>query len=84
MSYWQVQASFSLNFPSLFSVMRDNSSIFFLVETLDDLTKGARHSGKFQTFDCSCAISPNLYFDRLLMLKEYKISAKKVQRSYVS
>ena len=43
-------------------------------------TKGAHQSAKFQTFDCSCKISPNLYFDRLLLLKVYKISAKKVQR----
>ena len=47
-------------------------------------TKGAHQSAKFQTFGCSGEISPNLYFDRLLLLKVYKISAKKVQRSYVS
>ena len=47
-------------------------------------TKEAYQSAKFQTFDCSGEISPNLYFDRLLLLKVYKISAKKVQRSYVS
>ena len=29
-------------------------------------------------------ISPNLYFDRCLLLKIYKISAKKSQRGYVS
>ena len=38
-------------------------------------TKGAHQSAKFQTFDCSRKISPNLYFDRLL--KVYKILAKK-------
>ena len=47
-------------------------------------TKRVHQSAKFQTFDCSSEISPNLYFDRLLLLKIYKISAKKVQRSYVS
>ena len=47
-------------------------------------TKGAHQSAKFQTFDWSIENSPNLYFDRLLSLKVYKISAKKVQRSYVS
>ena len=47
-------------------------------------TKRAHQSAKFQTFDGSPKISPNLYFDRLLLLKVYKISAKKVQRSYVS
>ena len=47
-------------------------------------TKGADQSAKFQTFDRSREISPNLYFDRLLFLKVYKVSAKKVQWSYVS
>ena len=46
-------------------------------------TKAAHQSAKFQTFDCSGEISPNWYFDRLLLLKVYKISANKVQRSYV-
>ena len=40
-------------------------------------TKGAYHSAKFQTFDCSGEISPNLDFDSLLLLKVYKVSAKK-------
>ena len=40
-------------------------------------TKGAHHRTKFQTFDCSGEIPPNLYFDRLLLLKVYKVSAKK-------
>ena len=39
--------------------------------------KGANHSAKFETFDCSGEISSNLYFDRLLLLKVYKVSAKK-------
>ena len=43
--------------------------------------KGTHRSAKFQTLDCSRKISPNLYFDRLLSLKVYKISFKKVQRS---
>ena len=42
-------------------------------------TRGAHHSAKFQTFDCSGEISPNLYFDRLLLLKVYKVSAKKME-----
>ena len=45
--------------------------------------KGARQSAKFQT-NCSGEVPPNLYFDRLFWLKVYKISAEKVQRSYVS
>ena len=40
-------------------------------------TEGTHDSAKFQTFDCSGEILPNLYFDRLLLLKVYKVSAKK-------
>ena len=39
---------------------------------------------KVQNSSCSCEISPNLYFDTLLLLKAYKISAKKLYRTYVS
>ena len=35
-------------------------------------TKGAHQGAKFQTFDYSREISPNLYFDRLFLLKVYK------------
>ena len=42
-------------------------------------TKGVHQNAKFQTFDCSHKISPNLYFNgRLLLLKVYKILAEKV------
>ena len=47
-------------------------------------TKGAHQSAKFQTFDYSRKISPNLYFHRLLLLKVYKTLAKNVQRNYGS
>ena len=40
--------------------------------------KRVHQSVKFDTFDCSCEISPSLYFERLLLLKVYKISAKKI------
>ena len=46
--------------------------------------KGAHQSALFQTFDCLRQVSPNLYFDRLLLFKVYKTPAKKVQRNYVS
>ena len=49
----------------------------FLAETLCDLDKRNPQSAKSQTFDCSREISPNLYFDRLPLLKVYKISPKK-------
>ena len=75
MSFFKQKVSFSLNFGSLFSVMRDNSSVLFWLKMYMICTKGPHQSAKFQTFDCSHKISPNLYFDRLL--KVYKVLAKK-------
>ena len=43
-------------------------------------TKGAHQSATFQTFNSSCQISPNFYFDGLLLLNVYKISAKMYRR----
>ena len=57
----------------------NHKSVFFKL-----CIKKAHQSANFKTFDWSGEISPNLYFDRLLLLKVYKISAKQVQRSYVS
>ena len=76
MSCSKLQVSFSLNFASLFSVMRDYSSVLFKLKLYMIWTKGAHQTAKFQTFDCSRKISPNLYFGRLLLLKVYEISAK--------
>ena len=53
----------------------------FLVETLYDLCK--RSPAKSKVSDCSCEISSSLYFDRLLLLKLYKISAEIAQRSCI-
>ena len=40
-------------------------------------TKGAHQSAKIpKNFDCSGEISPNLYFDRLLLLKVKKFQLK--------
>ena len=39
--------------------------------------KGAHHSTKFLTFDCSVEKSLNLHSDRLLFLKVYQVSAIK-------
>ena len=58
--------------------MRDNFSVLFWVKLYMIWTKATHQSAAFQTFECSCKISPNLYFERLLLLKVYKISAKKV------
>ena len=81
MSYLKLQVTFSLNFASLFSVIYSSALLSW---NLYDLDKSTHQSAKFQKFDCWREISPNLYFDRLLLLKVYKISAKKVQRNYVS
>ena len=74
-SYLKPRVSFSLNFASLFNVMGDKSSVLFWLKLYMIFTKGAHHSA--QTFDWSGGISPNLYFDRLLLLKVYKVSTKK-------
>ena len=60
---------------SLFSVMRDNPSVPFQLKLYIIWA--------IQTFDSSREISPSLYFDRFLLFKVYKISFKKVHRSYV-
>ena len=41
------------------------------------LTKGAHQIAKSQTINCSDVVSLNLHFDRLLLLKVYKISSKR-------
>ena len=46
--------------------------------------KEAHQNAEFQIFNCSREISSNFYFDRLVLLKVYNISAQNVQRSYVS
>ena len=76
-SYLKPQVSFSLNFASLFNVMRDNSSVHFYVKLYMIWTKWIHQSAIFQTSDCPYEILPNLYFDSLLLLKVYNISAKK-------
>ena len=45
MSCLKLQVSFSLNF----SVMRDHSSVHFLIETVRDLDKKVHQSAKFLT-----------------------------------
>ena len=41
-------------------------------------TKETHQNVKFQSFDDSHEISPNLYFHKPFMLKVYKISPKKL------
>ena len=81
---------FSLNFSSLFLSWEiillyffSWNFIKFLIYIHTIWTKVTHQSAKFETLDSSYEISSNLYFDRLLLLKLYKISAKKVQRSFV-
>ena len=84
MPYLKPHVSFSLKFSSLFNVMRDKSSVLFFAETFYDFYKRSPPKCNISDFWLLGKISPNLYFDRLLLLKFYKILAKKVQRSYVS
>ena len=102
MSFLKLQGQGFSNLASLFSVMKDKSSVFFYLKPHILWTRIPHQSEIFgllsgwvkihpiphviscQTFDYSCEISPNLYFDRLLLLKVYKVSAKKAWRSYVS
>ena len=74
----KLQVSFSLNFASLFSVIRDNSSVIFKLKLYMIWTKGAHQGARFQTFVCSHKVSLNLYFDRLLLLKVYKNFCQKI------
>ena len=83
-SYLKPQVSFSLNFVSLFNVMRDNCSVLYLLKLYIILAKVTHESPKFQTFNCSHEISPNLYFHTVLLLKVYRISAKKKYREAIS
>ena len=77
MSFLNTQLSFSLNFASFFNAMGVKSSVLFQLKLNLIFTKATHHSANFQTFNCSGEISPNFYFDRLLLLKVYKVSAKK-------
>ena len=54
MSFSKPQVSFSSNFASLFSVMKDNSSVLG--------TKGTNQSGNFENFECSGKIHRILSF----------------------
>ena len=53
MSFFKPKDSFSSKFGSLFSVMRDNSSVLFQLKLYMLLTKVAHQSANFQTCHCS-------------------------------
>ena len=74
-SFLEPRVSFSSKFASLFSAMIDNPSVLFELK-LYDFYKRSPSKCKVSDF--------RLLRCRLLLLKIYKISAEKVQRSYVS
>ena len=53
MPFFEPRVSFSSNFASLFSVMKDNSSVFFHLNLFMLWAKGSDQSANPQTFDCS-------------------------------
>ena len=55
LSFFKQKVSFSLNFELLFSVMRDNSSVLFLAETVHDLDKVHNFRIKVHNFRISTA-----------------------------
>ena len=81
---FQATCQFSCSlFPSLFIVMKNNSSVFLLLKPCIFWAKeNWKEHMKVSNFGLS--ISTNFYFNRLFLLKVYKVSAKKVQKNYVS
>ena len=78
MLYLKQQISFSLNFVSLFSAMRDSSSALFF--SLNFIWFGQRSPSKCKISDFQLLT----LYNRVVLLKLYKIPAKKVPRNYVS
>ena len=50
MTFLKAQVSFPSNFTSIFSVIKHNSSVFFLAQTLSSLVKGANERAIFLDF----------------------------------
>ena len=78
MSYLKPQVSFSFNLCITLQCHERQLFCTFLAETFYDLDKRNPSKCKISDFDSSPEISPNFYFDMLLLLKVYKISAQKV------
>ena len=82
MSYLKPQVSFSVNFASLFNVMRDNSSV---LSWLKLFTKGAHQRTTFlENFNCSGEFHPIGTLVGSFCWKYKQFQLKKVQRSYAS
>ena len=76
MSYLKPHVSFSLNFPSLFNAVRDNSSVLSWLKLNMIFTKGAHQSANISFKICTLVGS--------FCWKYIQFQLKKVQRSYAS
>ena len=64
------------------NVMGDKSSVLFLLNFIWFLQKEPTTVQNFRLSNCSGEISPNLYIDRLLLLKVYKVLAKEIMEEW--
>ena len=74
------QVSFSLHHSS---ISWEITLLYFFSGNFNDFSKKSPPKYKISDFWLLRWNSPNLYFDSLLLLKVYKILAKKVQWSYI-
>ena len=81
---FETENQFSSNFALFVNVMRHKSSIIFQLKFYTLLTKIAYQSTNLVAFQVSSRKSETLCFDGFLLSKSYKVSAKKVQKSYLS
>ena len=77
LSFLKQQISFYSNFPSIFRVMRHNSSVFFFS------TKGSYESTNLEKFYMSSQQSQILHFNGLLFSKSYTVSAEKSTEEFL-
>ena len=83
MSYLKPQVSFSLNFPSLFNVMRDDCSVLSWPKLYMIFTKRAHQRAKIQeNFTCSGEFHQICTLVGSFCWKYVQFQLKKVQRSY--
>ena len=75
---------FFFRFSWLFNIMRHNSSVLFYLKFYILSTKGAYQNTNLVKFYVSSRKSDILHFDGLLLSKSCTVSAKKVQKSYLS
>ena len=89
----QPRVGFSLNFASLFSAMRDNSSVKIIEELCLMTMKNLKRNWLvvsnmtweiWKILTTALKSLKNVHFNRLFLNKVYNVWDKKVQRSYVS